>query len=146
VRCVRRGFSRNATYVGTRFTSSTVDGQKITADPATGMVWQGRYSAVLPMAKWLDHCGSLSWGGSSDWRLPTYKELYSIAQLPPFVNSGDPEIDDKVFDVGSKYGVGACSGWQDGAFTFLYNVSDATPSFLDLVPTYSFPVLCVRNQ
>jgi hypothetical protein len=145
VRCVRRGSSRNAAYVGTRFTSSTVDGQKLISDPATGMVWQGRHTAVLPMAKWLDHCDSLSWGGFNDWRLPTYKELYGIAQLPPFVNTADPRIDDKIFDVGNSYGVGACSGWQQGAFMFLYNVRDATPSFLDLVPSYSFPVLCVRG-
>jgi hypothetical protein len=46
VRCVRRGFSRSAAYVGSRFTSSTVGGQKIIADPATGMIWQGRHSAV----------------------------------------------------------------------------------------------------
>jgi hypothetical protein len=145
VRCVRRGFSRNAAYVGARFTSSTVAGQKLITDPATEMVWQGRSSATIAKAKWVDHCDSLSWGGASDWRLPTYKELYSIAQLPPLVNSASPKISDGVFDVGSRYGVGARSGWQDSAFTFLYNVADARPTFLDLTPTESFPVICVRG-
>ena len=37
------------------------------------------------------------------------------------------------------------SGWQDSAFTFLYNVADARPTFLDLTPTESFPVICVRG-
>jgi hypothetical protein len=87
----------------------------------------------------------LNWGGSSDWRLPTYKELYGIAQFPPNVNSWNPEIDSNVFDVSDSYAVGARSGWQDSAFTFLYNIADATVTFLDLTPTYSFPVLCVRG-
>jgi hypothetical protein len=35
----------------------------------------------------------------------------------------------------------APSDLQDSAFTFLYNIADATVAFLDLTPTYSFPVL-----
>jgi hypothetical protein len=158
VRCVRRGSSRNAAYVGTRFASAVVEYQKIITDPATGLTWQGCSSehkglycdisvaGSLPRAEWVSHCESLDWGGFTDWRLPTYKELHSIAEYPPLVNPYRAQIDDTVFDLDVSYGMGTRSGWQDDASLFLFDFDDSGFGFLDLMPTAGFPVICVRGS
>jgi hypothetical protein len=156
-RCVRRGFSRNAVYVDKRFADSFIGSEKIITDAATGLVWQGCSSAhkgkycdvsgasSMQKTEWVAYCDSLTWAGFSDWRLPTYKELHSIAQYPPLVNPYDPRIDETVFDLDVGFAMGARAGWQDGAKLFIFDFDDSNIAFLDLDPTGTFPIMCVRG-
>ncbi|HEY5957367.1 MAG TPA: DUF1566 domain-containing protein [Polyangiaceae bacterium] len=124
VRCVRRGSSRNAAFVGDRFKIS-LSGKtdRLIEDPATGLMWQGCRSGhsgancsgspleLLP-ADFVAYCDELVWGGHDDWRLPSFKDIFMSVLFPPldagFYSLG---MDEDVFDVdGSPY-LGASYGW-----------------------------------
>jgi len=53
-------------------------------DYETGLEWQDNYDAKTIKRDWQgakDYCQGLTLGGSSDWRLPTIKELQSIVNI-----------------------------------------------------------------
>lgn len=113
VRCARRGSSRSAGWVGRRFTEifPGPDTEKVIEDASTGLVWQGCIagrtgrdcfdgdSMLLSPTAFQGYCDELSWAGYDDWRLPSHKELHSIAQYPPALSNLDILIDDDVFGV-----------------------------------------------
>ncbi len=74
------------------------------SDNVTGLVWQqSPENARLQFAEAKSYCESLSLGGTADWRVPTIKELYSLADfrgelLKPEQGSPTPYIDTSVFD------------------------------------------------
>jgi hypothetical protein len=102
VRCVRGG----ETLHGARFTRDTsVSDQPVVMDNVTGLVWQGCPGGITGRdcdtgtavgrywADWLSTCEGLSWAGKTDWRLPNWKELRSIADH----RRGSPAFDATVF-------------------------------------------------
>lgn len=105
VRCVRAGY---VPQTSERLVSSeVVGGEPVVQDHATGLVWQGTVpssgnacdDATTPdpnCMSWQDalfHCHDSSWGGHTDWLLPSYAELASIVD----VRNEDPAIDVAVF-------------------------------------------------
>lgn len=155
VRCARRGFSRDAGYTEQRFypTAPGPEAEKVIEDVATGLLWQGCVAGhtgwrcdqgstlQLTVPEWAPHCEALSWAGFSDWRLPTFKELHSIAQYPPTPNAYDAEIDAEVFDVdGIGPYLASTSSWGDDAVFMLFDIEGANKTG----PTGDYPVLCVR--
>lgn len=74
------------------------------SDNVTGLLWQqSPENARLQFAEAKSYCESLSLGGTTDWRVPTIKELYSLADfrgelLKPEQGSPTPYIDTSVFD------------------------------------------------
>jgi len=73
--------------------SYTDNGNGTVADNITNLVWQKSESAsTLQWASAVAYCDSLNLGGSTDWRLPTEKELgslidYSIANPGPMIRT-----------------------------------------------------------
>jgi hypothetical protein len=154
VRCARRGFSRDAGYAGTRFVTSFpgASAEKVIEDPATGLVWQGCVAGrsgadcsqgttlELMESDWASPCEALNWAGYDDWRLPTYKELFSIAQSPASTGRMDTAIDERIFDVGREPDLASTTGPGPNEGHFLFDVDTAER----VVPTGTYPVLCVR--
>jgi hypothetical protein len=103
VRCVRRGA---VDLPPTRFERSLADGDPVTADAVTGLMWQGCAAGQTGAHctgystfgfHWSDaasYCSTLSWAGETDWRLPTVKELTSI--LDTRIDYGAP-VDGSAF-------------------------------------------------
>lgn len=150
VRCVRRGFSRNAVYTGERFTR----GAGTLTDAATGLMWQrcqtgrsgtttcafnGTTPTEYPASQAVGYCDALVAGGFDDWRLPTFKELHSTVVFPPRT-SGDPEI----IDLDSYKPYLLCrSGWEPDARVLLMRARDSNPIIPNDASTY--PIICVRG-
>lgn len=61
------------------------------------------------------------------------------------MNPYDPRIDETVFDLSVGFALGTRAGWQDGAKLFIFDFDDSNIAFLDLDPTGTFPVMCVRG-
>lgn len=81
------------------------NGDGTISDLNTGLMWQQAHDFKRRnMKDTLEHVESLSLGGYSDWRVPTIKELYSLAnfdgQLIKHEDEGEskPYIDTTVFD------------------------------------------------
>ena len=68
-------------------------------DLNTGLMWQKTPDFVKrTMTEAEQYAGSLSLAGHDDWRLPTIKELFSIADFRGNMNTMTPYIDTKHFD------------------------------------------------
>ncbi|MBO7127052.1 DUF1566 domain-containing protein [bacterium] len=81
------------------FEESTVNGDKVLTDSASGLMWQKDYTSK-GMAIWkeaLFYCENLIYAGYSDWRLPNKNELASI------INYGQDD-DSWPLDMPSDYG------------------------------------------
>lgn len=82
VRAVRGGQARS-------FDNWVIHGDSTVTDPQTGLMWEAKTDDDGARDKdneytWqeaLDYCSNLTLAGHSDWRLPTIKELASLADL-----------------------------------------------------------------
>ncbi len=100
VRCVRGFFARDSTFRN--------NGNGTVTDLATGLTWQ-RQDDNLPK-EWtmaVSYCQALSFGGKTDWRLPTIRELASIVDY----RVNDPAIDSGAFP-GTKGGIDPTRYWS----------------------------------
>ena len=137
VLCARRAASRDAGYTGVRFPPAVPDSREpVIVDLATGLSWQqcapgetGRFcrdgatGAILFENEWLSYCDSLEWGGATDWRLPTYKELFSLMS---FAKNAKPTLTPQLFSlIPSHPYIGVTSGWGSDAYTLLFDLSGA---------------------
>jgi hypothetical protein len=162
VRCARRGFSRNGGYTQARFVTSTPGSMQepVIDDVDTGLEWQGCVVGLsgvdcrdgspekLRPDAWDAACDGLTWAGHDDWRLPTFKQLHSIARYPQRVGD-DPAIDATIFRVPSSSGspyLGATSGDGPDAVNLLFEVQGANKAGPGDGDAYVYPVLCVRWQ
>ncbi|MDM8537486.1 DUF1566 domain-containing protein [Desulfobacterales bacterium HSG17] len=88
VRAVRGGQSHLLDHL-------VINNDETVTDTATGLMWQRSESdAVRTWKNALEYCKNMSKNGYNDWRLPTLKELLSIAEIP-FINS--MAIDERYF-------------------------------------------------
>jgi|GEM_PF-1541413 len=74
VRAVRGGEERNSDRL-MNYDHGTVK------DIETGLIWQQRSEPAMTWKEALAYCETLTLGGPEDWRLPTIKELASLADL-----------------------------------------------------------------
>jgi hypothetical protein len=152
LRCTRRGFSRDAGYMETRFVRSVGAPEPVIEDKATGLMWQGCASgfsgdtcskgarAPIAIDQFVAYCDGVVWAGHDDWRLPTYKELNSALRYPPF-ESSDPSIPRNIFVLDGSYLPGRTGLGDDGKMLLL-NVRNGSA----IIPTGTYPVTCVRWQ
>ncbi len=75
--------------------SYTVDAAaKTVLDNVTGLLWQREPAPnLLGRSEAVSYCDTLTWGGRSDWRLPTRMELFSLVDY----GQSDPAIDSAAF-------------------------------------------------
>lgn len=74
-------FGQDANYLGTPF-SYTDNGDGTVSDNNTGLLWeQAHHAERLSYYSAKTTCESLELGGRTDWRLPTLKELFSLADF-----------------------------------------------------------------
>lgn len=65
--------------VATRYDIAYQNNEKIIADKQNQVVWQGTVpQKALLWQEAIDYCNNLEYGGYSDWRIPTIKELKSL--------------------------------------------------------------------
>ena len=65
-------------------------GANTVEDYDTGLVWQDNYDSKTITRDWQgakDYCQGLTLAGSSNWRLPTIKELQSIVDMDLKINN-----------------------------------------------------------
>ena len=135
-RCVRGG-----PLPATAFTVSA-SGDSV-ADSSTGLVWQ---RAAATDRAWLDaltYCNGLVLDGADDWRLPNYKELWTIVDM----SRTAPAIDLAVFP-----GTPSLSFWTSSpvgdnrATVYVVDFIDGVPRFTGGLPTTNvYGVRCVRG-
>ena len=93
VRCVR-----GETIPEDTFIVSTVSGDEIVTDSATGLIWQKGHAAGKRWKEALEYCENLIYAGYSDWRLPNINELVSLANYDKHSPSSDfPDIPHEYF-------------------------------------------------
>lgn len=96
-------YGQDAQY-SRRAASYTDAGDGTVLDNNTALVWQKTPpNERLQYADALAYCGDLTLGGRTDWRVPSIKELYSLADnrgelLKPEEGTPTPYIDTSVFD------------------------------------------------
>lgn len=96
-------YGQDAHYAQTP-SSYTDNDDGTVSDNITGLLWQqSPDNARLQFAEAEAYCESLDLGGRADWRVPSIKELYSLADfrgelLKPEQGSPTPYIDTAVFD------------------------------------------------
>ncbi|MCP3894492.1 MAG: DUF1566 domain-containing protein, partial [Bacteroides sp.] len=74
-------FGQDANYLGTPF-SYTNNGDGTVSDNNTGLLWeQAHHTERLSYYSAKTACESLELGGHTDWRLPSLKELFSLADF-----------------------------------------------------------------
>ncbi|MCP4709853.1 MAG: DUF1566 domain-containing protein, partial [Planctomycetes bacterium] len=115
VRCVR-GASNS---LSTRFVDNS---DSTITDKRTGLMWEQTESSQVNWESAISDCEGLSLGSQTDWRLPTIKELKSIADD---TDGTAPMIDTTFFSSASS--AGYWSSTTNSAFSteaFDYNYSD----------------------
>jgi hypothetical protein len=144
VLCVRRGFS-GAMPAGARYVphDHVEGGQPWTEDRVTGLVFQacssspdGTCSGAYTHPDGVTHCRDLVWGGASDWRLPTYKELQAQYDT---IHGGGAEQTLHAEDFGNIEGPYVLAA-PDG----LLDITDMTRTGIG-IPDKTYPVLCARG-
>lgn len=109
-------------------------------DLATGLIWQqDDGGASRSQFNAINHCNGLTFAGSSNWRLPTIKELSSITDYRAF----NPAIDRTAFPgVGSIPGFWSASSLSsDNTLGWYVNSSGAVVS---LSKSSGINARCVR--
>jgi hypothetical protein len=86
VRAVRGGSASSLGHL-------VINGNDTVTDAKTGLMWRRTTDELMPWYNALSHCEALATGGYDDWRLPTVKELTSIAPL----DKHGPAIDTEYF-------------------------------------------------
>lgn len=117
-------YGQDAHYTGVQF-SFTDNADDTVTDTNTQLVWQQTPNAVgYSWSEAVEYCSSLTMAGSSDWRIPSLKELFSLSDF----SQGWPYIDTDYFDLAEGitkdeqywssnfYEVGTTHGGADSAF------------------------------
>lgn len=95
----RRFFGQDAQYEGNQ-PAYRDNGDGTVSDLNTGLMWQ-KTPDFVTRRSWeeaVKYARSLRIGGYSDWRLPTIKELFSIADFRGSIHTSTPYIDTRWFD------------------------------------------------
>ncbi len=77
-KAAEQGYAQAQTNLGS-FYESGVSGSEIVLDRATGLIWQKGYETNKTWLEALATCEESSHGGQTDWRLPNFFELMSLA-------------------------------------------------------------------
>jgi hypothetical protein len=92
----------------------TDNGDGTVTDTSTGLTWQKASSSGKTWEKALAYCEGLSLGGYTDWRLPTVKELQSLADYSRY----SPAIN-------TTYFPDTAASWYWSSTTIVYNTRGA---------------------
>jgi len=99
--CPKRGrpfFGQDAQYVGNE-PAYRDNGDGTITDLNTGLMWQKKPDFIT--RSWANagkYAASLKLAGHNDWRLPTIKELFSLADFRGNIRTRTPYIDTRYFD------------------------------------------------
>ncbi len=89
-------YGQDAQFAGEATMSYTDNGDGTTTDNVTGLSWQQVPSSEdLTWQEAVDYANELELGGYDDWRVPSAKELYSIADF----SAGWPYLDTTYFSL-----------------------------------------------
>ncbi|WP_424933830.1 DUF1566 domain-containing protein [Amaricoccus macauensis] len=108
-------YGQDAQYARTE-SAYADNGDGTVSDTVTGLSWQQTPPEDrLQYAEAMSYCAALELGGRTDWRVPSIKELYSLADnrgelLKPEEGTPTPYIDTGVFDFSYPQGPMAFAG------------------------------------
>ena len=71
------------------FEVSTLNGDEVVTDTATGLMWQKDYVLKGEWKQALNYCESLVYAGYSDWRLPNRNEILSLIDYGKYKPGSD---------------------------------------------------------
>jgi hypothetical protein len=92
-------FGQDANYLGTSFNYTDNNDGTVT-DHNTGLLWeQAHHATRLSYYEAKSACEALELGGYTDWRLPTIKELFSLADFKGCQHTGRYFLDNDYFEL-----------------------------------------------
>jgi len=115
-------YGQDAQYNGTQ-PSFQDNGNGTITDNNTGLVWQKGYQTNnIQYAAAFTYCNNLTTGGITNWRVPTIKELFSLADFRGEIIGGNanlstPYIDTTYFDFSYPNQVYAGQYWSSTLYT-----------------------------
>lgn len=91
---------QDAEYMTTEASYEFYDADEtIVLDNNTGLIWERAQSSTQYVFNdAAGYCAAQTTGGYNEWRLPTIKELYSLADFDGDLNNSIPYIDTRYFD------------------------------------------------
>ncbi|WP_232504439.1 Lcl C-terminal domain-containing protein [Sulfuricella denitrificans] len=102
ITCPQRGekfFGQDAQFIGTQ-PAYRDNGDGTVSDLNTGLVWQKAHNAKrVGYSEARRDCEALVLGGKHDWRLPSLKELFSIADFSGSQGTGRFYLDSRYFNM-----------------------------------------------
>ncbi len=117
-------YGQDAQYTSVAF-SYTDNGNETISDTNTELTWQkSPTSTGYSWDEAVSYCESLTLGGSSDWRIPSLKELFSLSNFSqgwPYIdmdyfNLAEGVTKDEQYWSSNFYEVGTTHGGADSAF------------------------------
>lgn len=106
-------YGQDASYLSGVEMSFKDNGDGTVTDPNTGLMWQQTPPVEgMTWAQAKEYCENLEFGGYSDWRLPTLKELFSISNF----SEGWPYLDTDFFDLSSDHVSKDEQYWADNKY------------------------------
>lgn len=119
-------YGQDANYLSGVEMTFKDNGDGTVTDENTGLMWQQTPPIEgMTWAQAKEYCENLEFGGYSDWRLPTLKELFSISNFSegwPYIDSeyfnlaGDQISKDQQYWADNKYVGETVEGRDDAAF------------------------------
>jgi len=115
------------------------DSTQIVTDNSTTLQWQDDTNITKSWTEAISYCEALTLGGHSDWRLPNFNELYSIADH----SKSNPAIDSTFINVVSNlyWSSTTVVGHEDRAWVVDFNYGNGTWGN----KSNSYYVRCVRD-
>lgn len=136
VRCVRPGYDYSSSGGGCFAVSEPIAGQQLVQDAVTGLIWQKGFTTAKTWQEALSYCEGLFYGGFSDWRLPSNKELLSLVNYGRYSPASDfPDMPLNWFWSSSSCAHKPSDAWNVTFSNGLVNFTDKS---------YTSAVRCVR--
>ena len=112
----------------------------IVIDSVTGLEWQDDESVKRSWEEAIEYCEALELGGHTDWRLPSFNELYTIADHTKRNPAIDARFQSIVSD--SYWSSTTYVGFKDSAWCVSFNTGLNHAN----TKSYSRYVRCVRAR
>ena len=130
------------------FTVKTLSGQKVVLDNNLGLMWQQDITdGLYHWESAVSYCGTLSYAGYSDWRLPSPKEILTISDAGRYNPALDPAyfpdtstVDEETYFWLNKEYV---TSYANNAFVFMIYRGNV---FYSRPKTSGHNVMCVRGD
>ena len=119
--------------------------KEIVTDTSSKLMWQDNNEVNTTIKSWsdsIDYCENLTLGGYTNWHLPNYNELYSLADR----NKYNPAINDTFVNVNKKGYWSSTTDVSDSFKAYVIDFSYGNDLFEDKINSkYTICVHSINN-